>query len=213
MLDEVGRELHRAASKRWIDKNKEKIAAKRLASKETKSEYDKQRYNKNKPKVIAQVKEWASLHKPQLKEYKKHYSKNNRARLNALNNERKLADPNYKLKCDLRTRLCSAIRGNFKTGSAVKDLGCSIPELRKYIEGLFWPGMTWENRGKRGWQIDHITPLAAFNLEDREQLLGAVNYRNLQPLWKDDNRAKSNRLDWTPAESVHELPERFKNQY
>jgi len=53
MLDEVGKERHRAANKRWRDKNKEKIAAESLASKETKSEYDKQRYNKNKSKIIA----------------------------------------------------------------------------------------------------------------------------------------------------------------
>ena len=51
---------------------------------------------------------------------------------------------------------------------------------------------TWENHGE--WHIDHITPLSSFDLSKREQLLTACNYANLQPLWADENYAKSDRV-------------------
>jgi hypothetical protein len=76
-----------------------------------------------------------------------------------------------------------------KTGSAVRDLGCTISELKKHLESKFQLGMTWGNRGKE-WHIDHIIPLAQFNLQDRQQFLIACHYTNLQPLWAKDNIVK-----------------------
>jgi hypothetical protein len=57
------------------------------------------------------------------------------------------------------------------------------------MESKFQPGMTWDNRGKE-WHIDHIIPLATFNLQDRRQFLVACHYTNLQPLWARDNMVK-----------------------
>lgn len=42
--------------------------------------------------------------------------------------------------------------------------------------------------------IDHIKPLASFDLTDRSQFLEACHYTNLQPLWSEDNIEKSNKL-------------------
>jgi hypothetical protein len=50
--------------------------------------------------------------------------------------------------------------------------------------------MSWDNYGE--WQIDHIKPLSKFDLTDRQQLHEACNFNNLQPLWAEDNLAKSN---------------------
>lgn len=97
----------------------------------------------------------------------------------------------YRLSYLLRTRLNKAIKGNYRTGSAVRDLGCSVSELKLHIESKFQEGMNWSNHGK--WHIDHIKPLAAFNLADRKQLLEACHYTNLQPLWAKDNLIKSNK--------------------
>ena len=91
----------------------------------------------------------------------------------------------------MRNRLRCAIKGNFKSGSAVKDLGCSIDELKTYLESKFKPGMYWDNWSYDGWHIDHIKPLASFDLTDRKQLLEACHYTNLQPLWAKDNLIKS----------------------
>lgn len=102
-------------------------------------------------------------------------------------------DINFKLADTLRSRLKHALKGNYKTGSAVKDLGCSIEDLKRYLESKFVEGMTWDNRSKDGWHIDHIRPLANFNLTNKEELLKACHYTNLQPLWAKDNLTKGNR--------------------
>lgn len=93
-------------------------------------------------------------------------------------------DIQYKLAKNLRGR----IRHSLKAGSAERDLGCSIQDLKLRLEILFLPGMTWANYGK--WHIDHIRPLSSFDLTDRKQFLQACNFTNLQPLWAKDNLAK-----------------------
>ncbi len=99
------------------------------------------------------------------------------------------SDPQYKLKLYLRTRIRSAVKSNARAGSAVKDLGCSITELKIQLEGQFLPSMTWDNHGPV-WHIDHIKPLSRFDLTDRTQFLEACHYTNLQPLFALDNIRK-----------------------
>lgn len=100
-------------------------------------------------------------------------------------------DPLNKLRKNLRNRLTMAVKNGQKAGSAVQDLGISINELKSYIEAKFQPGMTWDNWGE--WHIDHVKPLIAFDLTDREQVLVACNYTNLQPLWARENLSKGGR--------------------
>lgn len=99
-------------------------------------------------------------------------------------------DPLYKLERNLRKRLAMAIKKQSKTGSAVKDLGCSIEELKKYLESKFLDGMSWDNYGKYGWHIDHIVPMSQFDLTYHEDVKKVCHYTNLQPLWWRDNLSK-----------------------
>lgn len=98
-------------------------------------------------------------------------------------------DVQFRLALLLRNRVNRSLR----RGSAVRDLGCTIAELKLHLERLFQPGMTWENHGSKGWHIDHIRPLASFDLMDRRQFLQAVHYTNLQPMWAGDNLRKGAR--------------------
>ena len=117
------------------------------------------------------------------------------------NSERKLQRVNYRYKNDikfkiattLRSRLYHAINNNQKVGSAIDNLGCSVKELKLYLESQFQEGMTWDNWSKYGWHIDHIKPLSSFDLSDPEQFKKACHYSNLQPLWAEDNLKKSNK--------------------
>lgn len=96
----------------------------------------------------------------------------------------------------LRNRINRAIKYNYKSGSAIRDLGCSIEFLIYYLEQKFYKNpytgenMTWKNRGLYGWHIDHIIPLSSFNLMNRKQFLRACHYTNLQPLWAKENLLK-----------------------
>jgi len=103
-------------------------------------------------------------------------------------------DPKFKLSITLRTRLNAAIKNGQKIGSAIRDLGCSIEELKYYLESLFQPGMSWDNYGFYGWHIDHKIPLASFDLSDEQQRLKACHYTNLQPLWAKDNLSKADKI-------------------
>lgn len=116
---------------------------------------------------------------------------------NKKNTHRLNTDVDYRLSHLLRGRLRIAIARNYKAGSAVRDLGCSIPEFRLHLESLFQPGMTWGNYGSGSncWHIDHIVPLANFDLTNRQHLLLACNYMNLQPLWETDNISKGCRYE------------------
>jgi len=71
-----------------------------------------------------------------------------------------LSDINNKLAHTLRNRVGDIIRGKIKIGSAVDDLGCSIEELKNYLESRFQPGMTWDNWSINGWHVDHVKPLS-----------------------------------------------------
>lgn len=52
--------------------------------------------------------------------------------------------------------------------------------------------MSWENHGSI-WHIDHIRPLASFDLTNKEDVKIACNYKNLQPLFKEENIRKSDK--------------------
>lgn len=94
----------------------------------------------------------------------------------------------------IRSRLSNALNGQFKSGSSIDDLGCTVDEFIIYIESKFLAGMNWDNHGRRGWHLDHIIPISSFDLSNREEFLKAVHYTNIQPLWAIDNLRKSNKI-------------------
>lgn len=167
------REKQIANNKIWRNKNIDKIRKK-----------SRERYRENKDSALS---------------YQKEYRKNPenrekiRRRVNIYNlTYRKL--PHVKVAYSIRDRVRRALGKKRKTGSAVKDLGCSVDFLIKYIESLWQPGMSWENHSQKGWHIDHKKPIASFDLTDRKQFLEAVNYTNLQPLWSCDNLSKGAKI-------------------
>ena len=161
-------------------------------NKEKCNEQSKLRYEKNKQKRLKQTNEWRNKNRERVRLKERcRYKKNRKAILTRFK-ERKKNDIQYKLRCILRDRLNKAIKANQKSGSAVKDLGCSIKDLKIHLEEQFVEGMNWNNHGS--WHLDHIKPLASFDLTDREQFLIACNFSNLQPLWAKDNLSKGCKL-------------------
>jgi hypothetical protein len=112
------------------------------------------------------------------------------------NKERRNIDVGFAIQTQLRNRLGDAVRKGTKAGSGIRDLGCSVDDLKKHLETKFKPGMTWENYGHGFgcWNIDHIVPLKAFDLTKRQHVLLACNYLNLQPLWHEENMSKGAKI-------------------
>jgi hypothetical protein len=119
-----------------------------------------------------------------------------KARRNERRKERRGSDLDYRIAENLRSRGWDAIVNDRKAGSFVRDLGCSLDEFRVYLESHFNPGMTWDNygNGPGKWNLDHITPLSAFDLGNREQFQSAAHYSNYQPLWWEENLLKGDRF-------------------
>lgn len=112
--------------------------------------------------------------------------------------ERKKYDINFKLSLNLRASLRQRLKrdkGKRNIGKTIKMIGCTLNELKIYLESKFQPGMTWDNWGVNGWHIDHIKPLSSFDLTDETQFKEANHYTNLQPLWAKDNLRKYNKYE------------------
>jgi hypothetical protein len=163
-------EKYKTTNKRWKIDNAEHI-----------KEQSAQNYIKNKDKEIKRCVAYQ----------KKRYNTN----------------PEYKAVVLYRNRQHKAIKRITKelnlqkyTKKRTKNvLGCTDKQFIKYIENQFRPGMTWENQGKI-WEQDHIVPVSKIynsklEPEDRVSYINFIfHYTNLQPLFKKENREKSNKL-------------------
>ncbi len=164
-----------------------------------KSIYNKEYREKNKEKLNQESKDYYNSHKEQLDTKQKKYlqrpevKERTRKYWSNYNKDKRKTDVQFKLRSTLRRRLGNALKKEFKSGSAIRDLGCSIDEFKLYLESNWLEGMTWDNYGnKEGqWSIDHTIPLSSFDLTIREQLLIACNYKNQLPMWHIDNLKKN----------------------
>jgi len=127
------------------DKKREHNIAYREANKDKIREHSKAYREANKDKIREHSKAYREVNKDKKREYSKAYCEANKDKRGAYSRHRRHIDIHYRISCVLRGRIRSAIKGNYKSGSAVKDLGCSIVELRQRLEKQFKPGMTWEN--------------------------------------------------------------------
>ena len=198
--EEEKKEARKNINTKWRRKKGIRVRRK-FNSEEERQIFKKQReneYNENhKEKRNLYAKEYRKTHKKEIslkaKKYKKTHKKEILIRQNKYQKKKLKKDINFKLAYNLRIRIYHALCNNQKSGSAIKDLGCSIPELKIYLENKFQPGMTWDNWSYTGWHIDHIKPLSSFDLTNREDFLKACHYTNLQPLWSKENWEKSNK--------------------
>lgn len=106
---------------------------------------------------------------------------------------RKLNDPLFKLKNNVRLRVNEVLKRNniTKNHSGLKYLGCDVKIYKKHLESKFTKEMTWDNHGKY-WEVDHIQPLILVkNVKDCYKYF---NYKNTQPLTISDNRQKGSNI-------------------
>ena len=181
---------------KWRENNSDKVHQYRKKSKEKLGPENLYEYHKN----------YRSLNAERIGENRRRRDK-----------ERLATDQNYVTMRRLRRRIFMAFKKSkgIKQESTLELLGCSIIELRKYIENKFVDGMGWNNWGSgfltddkgkavrnennrtipiKQWHLDHIRPVSSFDLTDKEQQHQCFHYTNLQPLWATDNLTKGNKL-------------------
>ena len=155
--------------KKWVLNNPEKNKEIKKKWKENNPDYNKKYYLNNLDKV---------------KERNKNYNK-----------KRRKEDPTFKLTYNLRNRLSNALKRNIKSNSTINLIGSSIKDLKIYLENQFDESMSWDNYGSY-WEVDHIIPCSSFNFSIEEEQKKCFHWTNLQPLSTEDNRQKSNKLNW-----------------
>lgn len=158
-------------------------------------EYSKKYREANRERLVEYAREYRKKYPEKKKESaKKNFQKRKHVAYKRAN-ERWKTDFDYRLKTYLRKRLRAAIKNSFKAGKSIELLGCSVEFFKEYISNKFKEGMSWDNYGTHGWHIDHIKPIASFDLTDVEQQKQCFNYTNMQPLWAKENHSKGAKYD------------------
>jgi hypothetical protein len=163
--------------------NKEKIKA-----------LKRKQYLKNREKVLLRVKKYQIINSQRIKEYQKKYHRTHLKETEIYKKNRRSNDINYRIRYNLSNRINDVLRGNPKLETTMKLVGCSIAQLREYLECKFTLGMNWKNYGFYGWHVDHIKPCCSFDLSKKSEQRKCFHYKNLQPLWAVDNRRKSGKI-------------------
>lgn len=181
-----------------------------VACLKNKKEIAQQYYLKNKDKIDAKVINHQKVNCEYYKKYRteyyfknkntiklktKLYRQKNKHKRNKNHSIKVQIDIFYVLKKNIRGRVQAAVKRNsiIKDKKTLDILGCSITELKIYLEKMFKPGMTWKNYGKGGWHIDHIIPLASAQ-NNINVFYKLCHYSNLQPLWESENCSKGAKI-------------------
>ena len=188
----------REHQRKWRAVNPEYDKEYYLKNKEHKKEYDKEYNLKNKEQRSKKYKEYYLKNIEHFKEYrlktkeyrKKWFLKNKQHTRDYARNKYK-TDINFKLRINCRNRIRMALKGNFKSASTMKLIGCTIDELRSHLESLFEPWMTWENHGL--WDIEHKKAMSNFDFRYPAQQHACCHWSNLQPMEHVANMKKGNK--------------------
>ena len=182
-------------NRKYKEKAREKILA---YGRKYAMEYRKKNREKIKQYKKVYDKTYSQEHKEEKAIYDKEYRLKNAATIRIKRRKykqnRRQVDVDYRLQHQLRSRFYYAMKGK-KESSALIDVGCTIKQLKLHLESQFQLGMSWNNWAYRGWHIDHIIPLASFNLMNSGERERAFHFTNLQPLWAKENMCKSNKYE------------------
>lgn len=200
------REARLAYHRAYYAANKDKLLAQskryRARNKEAKRKRDKAYYERTRDKraqysrseaAAATRKKYRQSHREELRRRHREWRNNNREHLRSYKKERHKI-PVVALMKRVRDRTRDALRAGLsgKNRKTSELLGCSSSELVAWIESKFHDGMCWERISEI--HLDHVIPLAAFDLSDEEQQKHAFHYTNLRPMWEIDNKRKSCKL-------------------
>lgn len=153
-------------------------------------EKNKQYRNANIDSINIQRKEYRM--KPEIKE---HIALKNREYLPIRKEQIKIKrkqNLNFKISEIFRSKIHKFLK-NQKT-SYTNLLGCDLEFFKKWIEFQFVGNMNWINLGDV-WQIDHIIPISKFDFSNENEKQICFHWTNLQPLFSNENRSKSNKIE------------------
>ncbi|MDA7495731.1 hypothetical protein OAL45_00275 [bacterium] len=162
----------------------------RSQCKKCRNESDAKYFRENSEKVKESTAKYRRENPEKVKERHAKYRRENPEKINAHKRKRYKNDENFRITTLLRSRIWKSLKSQStkKSKRTLELVGCSRDELWEHLEKQFKDGMIRQNLGK--WHVDHIKPCSLFDLTDPEQQKECFNYKNLQPLWAEENRSK-----------------------
>lgn len=143
--------------------------------------------------ALSKSKKYYSYNKAKKADYDKRYAKSENGKARAKRKYQRIKNnPNLYLDKRLRDSFRTSLKraSVAKKGSALKYLGCTMPEFQIYITSLFTERMSWDKILSGEIHIDHIKPCCSFDFTKEEQIAECFHYTNLRPLWESDNCRK-----------------------
>lgn len=190
------RKNNKIATKKYVEANKDKVLARQKAYREKNPDTIKNRRDMGKETQKVYMKEYQQTNKEKIKAYKKKYQSEKRHHCchNTWKKTCQTCSPNGYLNSIIRCRIHDALKAK-KSKKSIEYLGCDIATFREHLQKTFKEGMTWENQGKDGWDIDHIIPVL-YKQDGVEPSLEEVgkrlHYSNCQAMWHIENMKKGN---------------------
>jgi hypothetical protein len=203
----------KARTKQWAEENRDKVIAARRkwAKGEKPKKIRRDYYKQNAEAIKAKVQAWRIANKDKFMEQRKVHALKNREKLRiykSLLPKKKPSQEQKKARADrmrieretcpqaaivnrLRSRIRHGIAGRCKSAPTETLIGCTFDQARAHL------GVK-EVADLKDVHIDHVIPVAAFDLTHKDAQLVAFNFLNTQLLPKKENIAKKHKLpdDW-----------------
>lgn len=148
-------------------------------------EYRQSEFGKQKAKT------WSDNNKEQHAKLQSDWAKNNREHINAKYNARIKIDFAFKLKKSCHRQLLENLK--YKKSTTMKYFSCNIELFTEWLKYCFDDDMTMENHGSY-WHLDHVIPIATFDLEKEQDLKLCFHYLNYMPLPAKENISKQDKI-------------------
>jgi len=122
------------------------------------------------------------------------YRRTHRPEVNANRRRKWRTDSNFRLACNIRTKLCASLSGRAKSKRTFELVGLQPDELMLHlVANSDDPNVHIENYGTY-WHADHIVPVRLFDHTDLLQVECCWHWSNLQALEKVANLRKGVKL-------------------
>lgn len=194
------RERDREKSRRWRERNPEAAKAAQAAYREKNKEKrqaenraycaeNKDRRNAQRRERYASDEDYRTIRLEVVKAARKAAPAKRRQYINT----RMRTDPAFRLKHSIGVQMRDALGRAKGTRSWHKLVGYTADDLKAHLESQFEPWMSWENYGAE-WHIDHIRPIASFDLTAPGQIEACWALSNLRPLHAVENMRKKDNV-------------------
>jgi DNA-directed RNA polymerase subunit F len=149
------------------------------------------KWRKNNSEIKSKMdKEYRERNSEKIKLYRSTLEyKNKKASWDKKRYEKTKKDPLSLLKVKIKSSMSTSIRYS-KKNKYFEILGYTVEDLKERLEQTFTSEMSWGNYGRGGWHIDHIKPLALFDMSQEEDFIKAWSLSNLQALGESENCSK-----------------------